>query len=172
MNAEDICGEPTDSGGLCKLKAGWGRDEDSGPCKWHADTKPVPQKLTEQLIADMEGDLVQGHSVRASCGNNGISEDTHYRWLRLADDVPDDETSERAELLSEYSERVTRAEEAGDHYIEQHIVDIAIENNDPGALLRYLQEKRGGEASQDSEDRGPLALIPSDEQIAEMVADE
>ena len=35
---------------------------------------------------------------------NWDSEDTYYRWLRLAADLNDDETSERAELLSEYSD--------------------------------------------------------------------
>jgi len=169
---DDICGEPADGGGLCQLAAGWGRDEDDGPCKYHADTRPVPPKLTEQRIASMEADLLKGHSVRAACGSNDISRDTHYRWLRLANELPDDETSERAELLSDYSDRVTHARDAGDHYLEKHIVDIAIENGDAATLLRYLQERRGGEASQESEDMGPLALIPSDEQIAEMIANE
>lgn len=167
---KNICGEITGEGEICTLVAGWGRDSPDGPCRWHADAKPVPEKLTEQRIVDIESDLLQGHSVRAAVGNNDISEDTHYRWIRMADDLDEDDTSERAEMLTEYSDRVARANDAGDHYIEKNIIEIAIERGRADTLLKYLQEKRGGREGQaKQDDDSPLAMIPDDEQLEKLL---
>lgn len=167
---KNICGEITDEGDICTLVAGWGRDADDGPCRWHADVRPVPDKLTEQRIIDIEADLMQGHSVRAACGNNDIGEKTHYRWIGWAEDLDEDDTSERADLLRQYQQRVTRANDAGDHYIEKNIIEIAIEKGRADTLLKYLQEKRGGREGQAAKgDDSPLAMIPDDEQLEQLL---
>ena len=164
---DDICGEVSpDTGKICELPSGWGRDADDGPCKWHGDVKPVPPKLTEQLIVDMEADLRHGHSYRGAAAENGISETTHNRWLNWAEDLSEDDTSERAELLRAYRERTARAHGAGDYFLEDHFIDAAVKRGDANALLRYLKQRRGGEDSQTDDELPDESGLTTEEKEA------
>jgi len=35
------CGRPRSNGTPCQLKAGWGTENDIGPCKWHEGQEPI-----------------------------------------------------------------------------------------------------------------------------------
>lgn len=176
MTEDHICGSTdTSTDEPCQRPAGWGRDGvESGPCiTHHEDTEPtVPYKLRgdegDNLISSVEADLEAGHSFKVACESNGISDKTGHAWLRAAEDIEDNDT-ERAEKLLDFSDRVSRARGVGQRSLERQIVNLSSESARPDVLLKYLQEIRGGEESQ--EDVGPLALIPDDDQLEDLLVD-
>ena len=174
---KNICGGITDQGEICTLPAGWGRSDSGGPCRHHSDQRPPPNKLTEQLIVGIESDLKNGLTPATAAPANGISEFTYYHWLRLADDLEDDDTTERAEMLSQFSQRVTHANGSGRRRIDNRIVELAMGDAelppDVDALIRYRLEIMGGEESQRAQDGegDDVATVPSDEQLDALLAD-
>lgn len=153
MSDDDICGEPTLEGEPCQRPAGWGRDEEGGPCQEHESDTPHPRKLSHTRQERIAADLESGISFKHACEANGISKDTGHRWLRLGEEQDEGP-------LSDFYDRVTRARGAGKRDLARSIVEIAKENNDPNALLRYLQEIEGGEQSQEDDLAGLNLVVP------------
>jgi hypothetical protein len=155
---QDICGEPTGEAGTgppCKRPAGWGREGGHGPCADHETDEVRPRKLTHTRQENIAQALEAGVSFKAACEASGLTEETGHRWLRLAEEQDEG-------VLSEFSERITRARGQGKFELANSIVEIAKETNDAGTLLRYLQHVEGGEAGQDDEDLAGLNLVVPD----------
>lgn len=147
----NICGSSdTTSGEPCKRPAGWGTDDDTGFCREHQDDQLHPRKLSYDLQERIASDLEAGIPVRYAAPKNGISEDTYYRWVKAGE--KQDEGP-----LSEFYERVTRAQPTGKASILQDAVSFAREKKDPNAMLKALAEIEGGEEAHD--DSGGINLV-------------
>lgn len=153
-DTDDICGEIADGGEICGLSAGWGRDEDSGPCKHHADVTQLPRKWSHERIEGIIQDTERTGSFKFACEANEIDYSTGKRWLNRADDLEDCDQSEAAERLRAFRARVTRARGTAKSGIAGDILEMARnpENPRPDVLLRYLKEVLGGEANMDGDD--------------------
>lgn len=151
---DDVCGEITEAGEICKLSAGWGRDVNDGPCMHHADVTQLPRKWSHERIEGIVADLETTGSFKFACEANGIDASTGRRWLQRAEELDADDRSEAAEQLRTFCTRVTRARGAAKQGLAHDIVEMARnpENPRPDVLLRYLKEILGGEASQADDD--------------------
>lgn len=156
MSDDEICGEPTGEDGNgppCQRTAGWGRDEDGGPCVDHINDRVRPRKLTHELQERLAGDLEAGIPVKHAAPKNGISTDTYYRWVDLGKEQDEG-------LLSDFSDRVTRAQAHGTGQILQDAVTIAREERDARTLLRAYTEIVGAQEDSlgDTEEAIPLVV--------------
>lgn len=153
---EDICGEPTGDDGNgppCERDPGWGRDEDSGPCVDHIDDRVRPRKLTHELQERIASDLEAGIPVKHAAPAHGISEDTFYRWVNLGEEQDEG-------LLSEFSERTTRARAHGTGQILRDAVTIAREERDARTLLKAYSKIEGAQEDEDLEESGIPLVVP------------
>lgn len=160
MTQEDdneICGGPTGPNGdgpPCERTPGWGRDSESGPCIDHVDPDRVrPRKLSVDLQERIATDLENSIPVKHAAPKNGISEDTFYRWVRLGEDQDEG-------ILSEFSERVTRARARGTGQVLRDAITIAKEERDARTLLRAYQEIAGAQDDELEEENGIPLVVP------------
>lgn len=152
--SDDICGSTdTTDGSPCQRSAGWGRDEDDGPCVDHETDEVRPRKLTKELQERIASDLEAGIPVKHAAPANGITENTYYRWVRLGEEADEG-------VLSQFSQRVTRACEHGKGSILRDAVTIAREERDPRALLKAYAQIEGGSAAGDEDLAGLNLVVP------------
>jgi transposase len=87
-----ICGsEKTSTGEPCQRPAGWGTDEDFGPCKEHP-RDGRPSKFTTERRADAIERAKSGATLEGCARAAGISYRTLNRWLNRGEESgePDD----------------------------------------------------------------------------------
>ena len=134
---DDICGSTdTTTGEPCQRPAGWGTDG-SDVCRDHEREFPRPRKLTPQREQGIVDALENGVPVRHAAPANGIDKSTYYEWVRLGEEQEEG-------LLSDFSDRVTRAKDRGQGSILEDAVTFAREQEDSRALLKAYAEIVGG----------------------------
>lgn len=77
----DRCGEPKPDGKPCKRPAGWGTENDSGPCADHRNERRALRKFNDQTRERILGAAQQG-AFKIHCAQvAGITEQTLRNWL-------------------------------------------------------------------------------------------
>lgn len=151
---DDICGSTdTESDEPCQLGAGWGTDNDDGPCRHHVDDRVRPRKLTHELQERIASDLEAGVPVKHAAPANGIGESTYYEWVQLGEEYEDG-------VLSDFAERVTRAKSHGLGSMVRDVVSIARDKDDARTLLKAYQQMVDGEKAHEDEDNVVPLVVP------------
>ena len=102
-DTNDICGEPTSSGGRCTRDAGWGTSRDSGPCSDHQDDFHNPAKLNAETKSTLIGAAQEGAHKEHCAQIAGITEQTLRNWLNWGqEDAENDIDSPCAELFLDF----------------------------------------------------------------------
>jgi len=129
------CGAPTADDTPCQRPAGWGRDDDDGRCRDHADSRPRDGGQTghdgrpygdvqiRRILDALEDGATRGAAARAA----GVSPRTLRRWTNDCDEL---------------EERVIRAEAEAETDAVGIIRDAAAEGDWRAAA--WLAEKRFG----------------------------
>lgn len=142
------CKNPSGENGRC-----WIPSHNPGP---ENDNPGRPTKLTHQRQERIAAAIESGHSFRSACEQAGISTATGHRWMSAG-------ANEDEGVFREFYDRITRARGVGIGEIEQSIMELCVERQDPNTLLRYLQHIEGGYASNEQSGGVVIDLGDTDE---------
>lgn len=158
-DTEDICGEPTGEGEPCQRAAGWGRDEDSGPCVDHADGDGGTGRRCllrdDPSITDLvAGELQNGATVPEACAEAGISVDQYHDWRRRG------RADDSEELFSKFSKETTRARRIGAKRDRERLKDLLMENGDTRTWYKLHHDQYGDSYDEEGGDGDAAEGIP------------
>lgn len=159
MTDEDICGEPTGNDTPCQRAAGWGRDEDTGPCIDHADGEGHTGRtaLLERdpsIIEVMEGELQNGATVPEACAEARITVDQYHKWRRRG------EADDADELYRKFRKQTARARRIAAKRDRSNVKEIAEQTGDTRTLYKIHHDQYGDTYDEEGGDGDAADGIP------------
>lgn len=171
-DGDDICGATTQAGEPCRNE----RTEDDGFCWVHSQETTTRNEgptyeLQESLASKLRSVPVIKDAVEAT---DGVSESQHHKWVRIGKRRINNGNTENR--YAEYAQRITRAWGEGRMTLLAQARQISTGEDagpaDAANLIRIYDRSVAGEASNQDEEAGPLAVIPDDDQLEDLLANE
>jgi len=156
---DDICGEPTSSGGRCQRPEGWGRDTDSGPCIDHADGEGGTGRTTllerDSSITDvMAGELQNGATVPEACAEARITVKQYHDWRRRGG------SDDAAELFRKFRKETARARRIAAKNDREELKDEAKDAKDTRTLYKLHHDQYGDTYDEEGGDGDAAEGVP------------
>lgn len=163
MTDDDICGSTdTASGEPCQRTAGWGRDEDSGPCIDHSEDDGGTGNRTEleknPPITDLvAGELQSGATVPEACAEAKISTSAYHRYRDRGNPYTNDDPPE---LFREFWEETERARKRDSRMKRDELWERALETGDTRTAYKLLHDQHGDTFAEEGGDGDAADGIP------------
>lgn len=159
MSNDDICGELTGEDTPCQRAAGWGREEDTGPCIDHSDEDGGTGRtcLLEEdpsIVEVMEGALQSGATVPEACAEARITVDQYHKWRGRgeSDDAP--------ELFRKFRNQTARARRIAARQDRSNVKEHAEQAGDTRTLYKLHHDQYGDTYDEEGGDGDAAEGIP------------